>query len=324
MAKTVQPIACHHDESPLLQQINDDTNTQTKSTSPNIPSTKVIDEAKRYAQSCYLFPPFILHFKRFKINDKATIDELLNYSKVNCSFDLELADFRSSSIRSNDNECNLHIFVKNSLSFSFLYSNIKWTDKLGGEVFTIDRQPAIPPQLALIITNVSYKTNLNEFENDLKVRYENIAKFIHLKNRNQFDTKLVEVEFSSSKTCDDVLINGSIMVNYIKYDVKEFLPVATILICSNCMGLGHFRKQCKQSDITSKICGKRYQDPNKHCCQGMVKCIHCGGDHNSNDLKCKVIKQYRANLTSTLLSSSSSSRTFDKHLKSWSDFPPLP
>ncbi|CAF4711565.1 unnamed protein product, partial [Rotaria sp. Silwood2] len=306
-----QPIACHHDESPHLQQINDDTNIQIKSTSPIIPSTKVTDEAKRFAQSRYPFPPFILHFKRSKINDKAIIDELLNFSKVKYSFDLELAGFRSSSIRSNDNECNLLLFVKNSLSFSFLYSDIKWPDKLGDEAFTINRQPAIPPQLALIITNVSYKTNLNEFENDLKVRYENIAKVIRLKNRNQFDTKLVKVEFSSSKTRDDILSNGSIMVHYVKHDVKEFLPVATILICSNCMGLGHFRKQCKQRDITCKICGERYQDLNKHCCQGAAKCIHCGGDHNSNDLKCKVIKQYRADLTNSLLSSSS--RTFNKN-----------
>ncbi|CAF3001769.1 unnamed protein product [Rotaria sp. Silwood2] len=308
-----QPIAGHYDESSLLQQTSNDTNTQTKSTSTNIPSTKVTDEAKRYAESRYPFPPFILHFTRPKINDKAIIDELLNYCKISYSFDLELAGFRSSSIISNDNECNLLVFVKNSISFSFLYSDIKWPYKLGGDIFTIDRKPAVPPQLALIITNVSYKTNLNEFENDLKVRYENIAGVTRLKNKNHFDTKLVKVEFSLSKTRDDILIDGSIMVNYIKYDVKEFLPVATILICSNGMGLGHFSKQCKQSDSTCKVCGEHYQDLNKYC---------CGGDHNSNDMKCKVIKQYRADLTKVLLSAPS--RTFNKYLNSWSDFPPLP
>ncbi|CAF4865393.1 unnamed protein product, partial [Rotaria sp. Silwood2] len=46
-----QPIAGHYDESLLLQQTSNDTNTQTKSTSTNIPSTKVTDEAKRYAES---------------------------------------------------------------------------------------------------------------------------------------------------------------------------------------------------------------------------------------------------------------------------------
>ncbi|CAF5039699.1 unnamed protein product, partial [Rotaria sp. Silwood1] len=317
-----QPIASHDDESPMHLRTSNDSNIQTKSTSTNIPSTIVTDEAKRYAESRYPFPPFILHFTRSKINDKAIIDELLNYCKINYSFDLELAGFRSSSIRTNDNECNLLVFVKNSISFSFLYSDIKWPEKLGGDSFTIDRKPAIPPQLALIITNVGYKTNLNEFENDLKVRYENIAGITRLKNKNYFDTKLVKVEFSSSKTRDDILINGSIMVNYIKYDVKEFLPVATILICSNCLGLGHFRKQCKQNDSTCKICGEHYQDLNKHCCSGAAKCIHCGGDHNSNDMKCKVIKQYRADLTKLLLSAPS--RPFNKYLNSSSDFPPLP
>ncbi|CAF2035548.1 unnamed protein product [Rotaria magnacalcarata] len=214
-----QPIALHEDESPLLQQTNDDLNLPTTSISYNNISAKITDEAKRFAQSRYPFPPFILHFKRTKINDKVIIDDLIKYSNVNYSFDLELAGYRSSSIRCNDNECNLIIFVKNSLSFSFLYSDIKWPDKLGDEICALDRQPSIPPQLALIIANVSNRTNLNEFENDLKVKYDNIAKVIRLKNRNQFDTKFVKVEFNSSKTRDDILNNGSIFVNYIKYDV---------------------------------------------------------------------------------------------------------
>ncbi|CAF3245463.1 unnamed protein product [Rotaria sp. Silwood2] len=280
-------ITCHHDESSLLQQINGDTSTQTKSTSPSIPLTKVTDEVKHYAQSRYLFPPFLLHFKRSKINDKNIINELLNSNKTNYSFDFDLAGFPSSSIRSNDNECHLFIFVKNSLSFSFLYSDIKWPDHFSSEVFTIDRQPAIPPQLALVLTNISYKTNLIEFENQSKAKCVNIVKAIRLQTRNQYDTKLVKVEFSLSKTRDDILSNGSITMNYRKYDVEEFLPVATILICSNCMRLGHFRKQCKQSDIICKICEEHYEDPEEHGCQDAV------------------IKQYRADLTKTLLSTSS-------------------
>ena len=32
-----------------------------------------------------------------------------------------------------------------------------------------------------------------------------------------------------------------------------------------------------------------------------MKCIHCGGAHVSNDAKCKVVKDYSAALTRTLL-----------------------
>ena len=202
------PMECYHVESPLLRQINDDMNLQTKSSPYKVTSTTVTDEAKRFAQSRYPFPPFKLHFKKSKINDKAIIEELLNYSKVNHNFDLELAGFRSSAIRCGDNESNLLIFVKNSLSYSFLYPEIKWPNRLGDEDFTIDRQPVIPPQLALIITNVSYKTNLSEFENDLKNKYEKIIKVTRLKNWNQFDTKFVKVDFSSAKIRDNILNNG--------------------------------------------------------------------------------------------------------------------
>jgi len=246
----------------------------------------------------------------------------LNFCQSNYSFNLELAGFRTSTNKYSTNESNFLIFVKNSHSFSFLYSEIKWPDRLCGDLFTIDRQPSIPPQLALIITNVGYKINFNEFENDLRIRYDNVVKVIRLKNKDQQDTKIVKVEFSSSKTRDEILNNGSMIINYIKYDIREYLAQATILICSKCMGLGHFRKQCKQNDETCKVCGERVNDLNNHNCNGLAKCIHCGGDHNSNDAKCKVIKQFRSDLTKTLLSSSN--KSFNHQVNSLHDFPTLP
>ncbi len=109
---------------------------------------------------------------------------------------------------------------------------------------------------------------------------------------------------------------GYMVINYIKYDVKEYLPQATILICSKCMGLGHFRKQCKPTEVTCKVCSERCDDMKNHNCSGTAKCIHCGGNHSSNAYKCKVIKQFRALI-------SSPSRPFMSHIKSKSDFPNL-
>ncbi|CAF4307100.1 unnamed protein product, partial [Rotaria sordida] len=117
------------------------------------------------------------------------------------------------------------------------------------------------------------------------------------------------------------------VINYVKYDVKEYLPQATILICTKCFGVGYFRKQCKQTDDTCKVCSERYPDIIKHNCSGIAKCLHCGGDHHSNDMKCKVVKQYRADLTKILLSYSNKSfnnNMFNNMFTSTSEFPPLP
>jgi len=57
------------------------------------------------------------------------------------------------------------------------------------------------------------------------------------------------------------------------------------------MGLGHFRKQCKQEKDTNKKCGMIYDDINNHnatCTQ--LHCIHCQGNHVSNDMKCPKVK----------------------------------
>ena len=123
------------------------------------------------------------------------IEELLNYSKQNYSFDLELAGFRSSAIRCESGECNLLIFVKSSLSFSFLFSEIKWPDRLGDEIFAISRQPSIPPQLAVIVTNVSYE--MDEFASDMRNKYGYVFNIVRLKNKDHYDTKIVKVDFSS-------------------------------------------------------------------------------------------------------------------------------
>ncbi|CAF1224550.1 unnamed protein product [Rotaria magnacalcarata] len=324
---TDEPMEHYYDESPSYPQSQDDNGnhlpTHTTTSNATSKSKPITEEAKRFAQTRYAFPPFNLSFKSTKINDKRVIDELIKFSKVRYSFDLDLAGYRMAPNRYNANESNLLIFVKNSRSFSFLLIDIEWPDKFGSEKFTMERQPAIAPQLAIIIENVSYKTNVLEMENDIKSRYDNVVKVIRLKNKNQFDTKFVKVEFNSPKTRDDILNKGYMTIDYIKYDVKEYLPQASILICSNCMGIGHFRKQCKQTNATCKICSEQVKDASTHQCQGVVKCLHCGGAHHSNDLKCMVIKQFRSDLTKNLLSAPHK-QSFNRQTDLALQFPPLP
>lgn len=88
---------------------------------------------------------------------------------------------------------------------------------------------------------------------------------------------------------------------HMKYRVVEYLAQAKVLICSNCYGIGHFRKNCPQgAESTCRTCGEKCENLKEHQCSGIAKCIHCGGPHASNDLKCNVVKDYRAALTRSL------------------------
>ncbi|CAF2110420.1 unnamed protein product [Rotaria magnacalcarata] len=125
---------------------------------------------------------------------------------------------------------------------------------------------------------------------------------IRLKNKAQQPIRAVKLEFKSAKARNDVLETGEITVSHLKYKVVEFFAQANVLICSNCFGIGHFRKNCPQkSEATCKTCGDKSANLKDHNCSGIPKCIHCGGAHLSNDTKCKIVQQYRATLTRNLL-----------------------
>ena len=87
-------------------------------------------------------------------------------------------------------------------------------------------------------------------------------------------------------------------------DVVEYLAQAHVLICSQCIQIGHFRKNCTQKDLqTCNVCSEKVSDLRLHKanCSGILKCLHCNGSHKSNDSKCPIIKEYRAVLTKSLL-----------------------
>ncbi|CAF5188505.1 unnamed protein product, partial [Rotaria magnacalcarata] len=131
----------------------------------------------------------------------------------------------------------------------------------------------------------------------------------------------------------DLLNAKKLIVNYISYDVIEFLSPATVLICSKCSGIGHFRKQCTEQHETCKTCAQAFSDLKNHHCTADPVCKHCSGNHLSNSAKCPVIKSFRAELTRMILNtdhqlhqSSSSSAKNNNHNYAYNllNFPPLP
>jgi hypothetical protein len=110
------------------------------------------------------------------------------------------------------------------------------------------------------------------------------------------------LKFSFLDARNAVFKEGELSSLYMKYKVVEYYALANVLICSNCHGIGHFRNKCPQTgQATCKVCGGKWADLKAHECSGVAKCIHCAGEHNSNDAKCLVVKDYRAALTRNLL-----------------------
>ena len=82
---------------------------------------------------------------------------------------------------------------------------------------------------------------MNEFINDLKDKYPDIKNVIRLKNKFQEDIRFMKIEFSSLDVWNQILAMRKVNINYKAYDVEEYIAPVSILICSKCCGIGHFK-----------------------------------------------------------------------------------
>ncbi|CAF3392938.1 unnamed protein product [Rotaria socialis] len=83
---------------------------------------------------------------------------------------------------------------------------------------------------------------------ELKDIYPGTINVIRLKNKAQQPIRAVKLEFMSVKARNEILEAREITVSHLKYKVVEFFAQASVLICSNCSGIGHFRKSCPQKN----------------------------------------------------------------------------
>ncbi|CAF1226174.1 unnamed protein product [Rotaria sp. Silwood1] len=274
----VNPIVPNLDDTELDQnQIHTVNDNQHQLSSYNFVIT---NESTRFAQTRYPFPPFVLRFGAGKV------------TMINC---------RLSSNVLSDNEYDILIYVKDAFSFSFLLEQAHWPKVIGGKSYFFPSAPAIPPQLCLLIKNVDLRIDFDEFCFDIKSNYPQVKNIIRMKNKFQNEIKMVKIELTSSSTRDELLNKKRITVNYIIYDIIVYLAPANVLICSKCMALGHFKKQCSQIKETCRTCGEQVNDLKNHNCSKIEKCIYCGQNHKSSSLKCPVVKSFRTELTRKIL-----------------------
>ncbi|CAF3913491.1 unnamed protein product [Rotaria sp. Silwood2] len=266
----------------------------------------ITTESTRYAQTRYPFPPFIIKFIAGNVLPKQVKEELLIHCKNVFQTEINILNCRLSNISSN-NDYDILLFVKDSYSYSFLLDQKHWPNVFNNVNYAFPSDQVIPPQLSLIVKNVDLHLDFDDFCSEIKLRYPSVKNVIRMKNKFQSYIKLVKLELTSSSLREELLNGKKIIIGYIAYDIAEYLAPATVLICSKCMGLGHFKKQCSQIKNTCRTCGDLVDDLKLHICSKIEKCIHCGLDHKSNSLKCHMVKSYRSELTRKLLSSNNHS-----------------
>ncbi|CAF1653047.1 unnamed protein product, partial [Didymodactylos carnosus] len=134
-------------------------------------------------------------------------------------------------------------------------------------------------------------------------KHVGVENVIRLKNKAHQEVRAVKLEFNSAKAREELLGKGEVLIAYMKFKVVEYFAQANVLICSNCYGVGHFRKNCPQQNFaTCKVCSEKCTNLNNHQCSDVVKCANCGEGHPANTGSCRIIKNYRAALTKNLLS----------------------
>ncbi|CAF1511537.1 unnamed protein product [Rotaria sordida] len=271
---------------------------------------KITPESARFAQTRFPYQPFIIRFTSGNIKDKQVAHEISKHFKDNYHTDISILNIRRSIMKCQQNEYDYLIYVKDSITFSLLFHQQNWSQRIGGETFIFPSSPSFPAQLSFIIKNVDLRINLDDFAENLKATYPEIHAVIRLKNKFQNNIRLIKIEILSPTIREQILNAGNILVNSITYDVEEYLSPANVLICSKGMAIGHFKKQCTQINETCKVCGLSCPDLRHHNCSLVNKCVHCNGDHVSNSFKCPIVKNFRAELTKKLLFSNRMSSSY--------------
>jgi hypothetical protein len=232
------------------------------------------NELTRFALTRYHFPPSVVHFKSTKVTFNQVKDSLINHCKSNFYTDINIINCRTNNSSLLNNECDILIFTKDAVSFSFLFDRTHWPNVLGNESCVISSFPSIPPQLCLLVKNVDLNVDIYGICDEIKDKFPAVKNIIRMKNKFQQDIKMIKLELISSAIHDDLLHDRKININNISYDIIEYLAPANVLICSKCMALGHFEKECTQVKETCRTCGDLVDDIKNHHCSNIDKCTN--------------------------------------------------
>ena len=265
--------------------------------------------ATRFATTRFPFAPFVIRFSINGILEKQVAQELVKHNEIHHQSQIQISNVRISKAKCHRDECDFLIYVKDARTFALLFDTTKWPAHIAGHQYTFPSMPSFPPQLSLVLKNVDLRTDVEDLSACLKASYPEVHNVIRLRNKFQNEIRMIKIEILSIDTRLKLLDDRKLRLNGVTYDIESYLSPATVLICSQCRGIGHFKRQCTQVEVTCNVCGQTCQDMQQHKCSKELKCIHCNGDHMSNSTKCPIIKDYRSALTRKLLATSSAQRS---------------
>jgi hypothetical protein len=270
--------------------------TQGINAIPEQNPTEISTQARRFAETRYPFPPFIVKFN-YDINEKNVIADICNHYVSNYSMNLLFAGHRVKNKR------ELLLFVNNRESFEMLFDELKWPatiESLGYEKMLPNH---LPPQFSVILRNVPMNIDINELLSNIKNDYPDVKGVHRISNKNKQPTSFVRLDINNGKVIDELIRKRFIYVNNIRFSITEYMAPAKVLVCTKCFIIGHFRNSCKSKLDYCKICGLGVEDLNLHknSCDKSLCCVRCKGPHDGNDMRCPAILSFRAVLTKSLL-----------------------
>ena len=302
--------------------------TDNQSVQPAPYGINITTAATRFAITRFPFAPFIIRFSSHVLQEKLVAQDLTKHIELHHQLYVQISNVRKSNMKCQQHESDYLIYVKDAGSFSVLFNKQNWPPNIGGLSYTFPSMPSFPPQLSLVLKNVDLRVDVDDLAASLKSMHPEIHSVIRLRNKFQNEIRMIKLELLSIGTRLALLHDRKVRVNGMTYDVDEYLSPATVLICSNCRGIGHFKHQCTQVEETCNVCGSICPDLRQHTCSNEYKCIHCDGNHMSNSSRCPVIKDYRAALTKKLLSTNPPANNTSEDRRPYTynhdHFPPLP
>ncbi|CAF4523514.1 unnamed protein product [Rotaria sp. Silwood2] len=275
--------------------------TQIK-TSKNIESSvvgnsiEITHEVRRFVETRFAFPPFIVKFNQ-DVDEKCVIKFVSSYYSTNYDFDLKFAGHRLKGKR------DLFLFANDRDTFLILFNEHNWPATIDSLTYEKIIPNHLPAQFSILLrsvpTDLDVRTLLTSIQND----YPDVISAFRISNRNKLPTTFVRLDIKNVNVINELLNKKFLYVNNIRFAITEYLAPAKVLICSKCFQVGHFRSSCKNPLDFCKFCGVGVNDLIQHKlnCDKKLSCLRCKGEHDANDMRCPIIKDYRSALTKSIL-----------------------
>lgn len=260
-------------------------------------------DARRFAQTRFAFPPFIVKFDH-EVDEQIIIKDLIKHFSSTYNVNLRFCAHRLRRKK------ELVLFVEDRRTFISLYNINNWPTTINSFAYDKILPSHLPPQFSIILRNVPTDENIIELLEDIKKTYPNVCNATRLVNsKTNAPTSLIRLDINCCDTIIELLNKKHIYLNNMRFTISEYLAPAKVLICTKCFQIGHFRRTCTSKLDTCKICGQEVPDISQHksSCNNSKCCIRCNGDHDAGDLRCPKVKTYRAKLTSLLLANHANS-----------------